>query len=52
VQLKSGERYILEQEALFARLNASSPLNPEQIGLDDAIQLMEEAEEVHLHLPS
>lgn len=52
VQLKTGERYILEQEALFERLNASSPLNPEQIALDDAIQLMEEAEEVHLHLPS
>ncbi|MBU0655136.1 MAG: hypothetical protein KJ914_08370 [Gammaproteobacteria bacterium] len=52
VQLKTGERYILEQEALFERLNASSQHNPEQIALDDAIQLMEEAQEVHLHLPS
>jgi hypothetical protein len=52
VQLKNGERYILEQEALFARLSAYSAVNPHQIALDDAIHLMEDAEEVHLHLPS
>ena len=51
VQLNSGERYILEQEALFACLNARSAENSEQIALDAAIQMMEDAEEVHLHLP-
>ena len=51
VQLSSGERYILEQEALFACLNARSAENSEQIALDAAIQMMEDAEEVHLHLP-
>jgi hypothetical protein len=52
VQLKSGERYILEQEALFERLNGCSAINLDQIALDDVIQLMEEAQEIHLHLPS
>ncbi|WP_287605303.1 hypothetical protein [Thiothrix sp.] len=51
VQLKNGERYVLEQEALFARLQACNTDNPQQLGLDAAIQMMEDEEEIHLHLP-
>jgi hypothetical protein len=51
VQLASGERYLLEQDALFAKLNACSPENPQQLPLDNAIHMMEEEEEIYLHLP-
>ncbi|UJS24603.1 hypothetical protein [Thiothrix winogradskyi] len=51
VQLASGERYLLEQDALFAKLNACSSENPQQLPLDDAIHMMEEEEEIYLHLP-
>nr|CAA6824132.1 MAG: Unknown protein [uncultured Thiotrichaceae bacterium] len=52
VQLASGERYILEQEAVFKALDNCSSENPDQISLDDVIYNMEEAQEVPLHLPS
>lgn len=51
VQLKSGECYILEQEQLFEKLHASNPENPDQLDFDKAIQMMEEAAPIHLHLP-
>lgn len=51
VQLANGERYLLEQDALFARLKASSAENPQQLQLDEAIHIMEEEEEIYLHLP-
>lgn len=51
VQLKSGERYILEQDKLFEQLNASSEENPDQLDFDKAIQLMEDSSPVYLHLP-
>ena len=50
VQLKTGERYVLEQDALFDLLNQQSEENSAQISLDDAIHSMEEEEEVILHL--
>jgi hypothetical protein len=51
VQLKTGECYVLEQDELFDLLNQQSEENSAQISLDDAIQEMEEKEEVVLHLP-
>jgi hypothetical protein len=50
VQLKTGERYVLEQDALFDLLNKQSEENSAQISMDDAIQSMEAEEEVVLHL--
>lgn len=52
VQLKNGERYVLEQEALFTCLQNCSAENPEQIDLDTAIELMERMQEVQLSMPS
>lgn len=51
VQLKTGERYVIEQEALFNLLEQQSEDNSHQISLDDAIQSMEDADEVVLNLP-
>lgn len=51
VQLKTGERYVLEQDGLFDLLNQQSEENNAQISMDDAIQAMEEEKEVVLHLP-
>lgn len=51
VQLKSGEKYILEQDELFKKLKESSEENPNQLDFDAAIKSMEEATPVSLHLP-
>jgi hypothetical protein len=51
VQLKTGEHYVIEQEALFNLLGEQSEKNSNQISLDNAIQSMENADEVVLHLP-
>lgn len=51
VQLSNGERHILEQEALYALLQASSPENPHQLNFDEAIRIMEDMPPIHLHLP-
>lgn len=51
VQLASGEHYLLEQDALFAKLQSSSNINPQQLQLDRAIHMMEDEEEIYLHLP-
>ena len=48
VQMPDGEHYILEQDALFSQLEAQSSENPDQIDLENAIQLMSEAEEVRV----
>jgi len=50
VQLKTGERYVLEQDALFDLLNQQSEENSAQISIDEAIQLMGAEEDVVLHL--
>jgi hypothetical protein len=46
VQQPSGENHILEQDDLFAKLQAQSAKNPDQTDLEDAIRIMSEAEEV------
>lgn len=51
VQLKTGERYVLEQNALFSKLNEFKDENPDQLDFDKAIQLMEETPPIYLHLP-
>jgi len=51
VQLKTGESYLLEQDDLFDRLDASSDVNPDQLDFDAAINLMEQEEPVSLRLP-
>lgn len=51
VQLKSGERFILEQDELFQKLSESNEENPAQLDFDKAIQLMEETAPIYLHLP-
>lgn len=51
VQLASGERYLLEQDALFTKLQSCSTTNPQQLQLDQAIHMMEDAAEIYLHLP-
>ena len=48
VQMPDGEHYILEQDELFSQLEAQSHENPEQTNLENAIQLMSEAEEVRV----
>ncbi|HIO92262.1 MAG TPA: hypothetical protein EYG68_05375 [Leucothrix mucor] len=51
VQLKTGESYVLEQDDLYEQLNQCGVENPDQISMDEAIQAMENAKEVVLHLP-
>ncbi len=51
IQLKTGERYVLEQKELFAQLSQCSDKNNDQINMDDAIHAMEDAEEIILQLP-
>lgn len=51
VQLKTGKRYILEQEKLYEYLRTCNDDNPKQLQLDDVIQLMETADPVYLHIP-
>jgi hypothetical protein len=51
VQLKTGEHYVVEQDALFDLLEQCSEDNSNQISLDNAIQSMENAKEIVLHLP-
>jgi hypothetical protein len=51
IQLKSGERYILEQEELFNELESSSHKNPDQLDFDETIRLMEAASPIDLKLP-
>jgi hypothetical protein len=48
IQNDKNHHYTLEQAELTARLNEQSTGNPEQINLEDAIQAMTEAEEVHI----
>ena len=48
VQQANGEHYNLEQDALFAQLQAQSAQNPDQIDLEKAIRLMSEAKEVRV----
>lgn len=52
VQLKTGERYVIEQNELFKQLNQCSDENLDQIIMDEAIHAMEEAQEMILHLPT
>lgn len=52
VQLATGEHYLLEQDALFEKLNAISPENPQQLQLDQAISIMENEEDIYLNFPS
>lgn len=47
-RLRSGESFLLEQDALFAALNAQSAENVDQISFDAAIQAMADAETVAL----
>ena len=48
VQMPDGEHYILEQDELYSQLEAQSPENPDQTDLENAIQLMSEAQEVRV----
>lgn len=51
IQLKTGEKYILEQKELFNEISNSPDTNPSQLNFDDTIQLMEDADPIHLNLP-
>lgn len=51
IQLKNGERYILEQNELIKILKSSSQENPDQLDFDETIRLMEEANLIDLKLP-
>lgn len=48
VQQANGEHYHLEQDELFAQLQAQSAQNPDQTDLENAIRLMSEAKEVRV----
>ena len=52
VQTSDGHYYTIEQKELFEILQNQSDKNPERIDLEDAIHIMEEAQEINLHLPS
>ncbi|MEN8214268.1 MAG: hypothetical protein ABFR19_07885 [Pseudomonadota bacterium] len=50
VQNGSNERFTLEQDELLARLQEQSSDNPDKVDLEEAIAIMEEAEEVQVRL--
>lgn len=50
LQLEDGSHRVMEQTELFEKLLAQSEDNPDQISLDDAMQAMEEVEEIQLSL--
>ena len=51
IQLKNGERFILEQSELFQELQSCSDENAHQLDFDKTIQLMEDAKPIYLKLP-
>lgn len=50
IQNPDGSHYTLEQNELQAELDKQSTENPEQIELDEAIHVMEDAEEVRINI--
>jgi hypothetical protein len=50
VQDNKGNHYTLEQAEITARLNEQGTENPDQINLEDAIQEMAHAEEIHIDI--
>lgn len=51
IQLKNGEKYILEQEKLIKIMDDCSIENPNQLDFDEVINLMEDAVPITLNLP-
>ena len=51
VQTSDGTHYTVEQQELFEILQQQSDKNSDRIDMEDAIHIMEEAQEIHLHLP-
>lgn len=50
IQTVDGRQFILEQDELLAKLREQSTVNPDQIDLEQAISLMESAEEITVRL--
>lgn len=51
IQLKNGDRFILEQDQLYQKIKDSNEVNPDQLDFDEVIQSMEDASPISLHLP-
>ena len=51
VQTTDGTYYTVEQREFFEILQQQSDKNFERIDMEDAIRIMEEAQEIQLHLP-
>ena len=51
VQTTDGNFFTMEQQELFEILQQQSDKNPDSIDMEEAIDIMENAQEIHLHLP-